>query len=275
MKRIAAFLTALTMAVSLAACAGNQPFPSSTGSTQSSLTVTDHSSSTPSESTSQSESSSAPEQSSESEPEESSSGSSQEPASSGSQSEGSPADDETASSQPESVSDAPEETGGPKVLVAYFSATNTTKGVAETIAASTGGDLYAITPAQPYTSADLNYNDDNSRSTKEMNDPSARPEISGSVADMAQYDIVFLGYPIWWGEAPRIINTFVESYDLSGKTIVPFCTSGGSGMGSSATNLQSAASGASWLSGRRLNSGVSQSEIAQWVNGLELGISAE
>ena len=177
--------------------------------------------------------------------------------------------------QPESASDAPEETGGPKVLVAYFSATNTTKGVAETIAASTGGDLYAITPAQPYTSADLNYNDDNSRSTKEMNDPSARPEISGSVADMAQYDIVFLGYPIWWGEAPRIINTFVESYDLSGKTIVPFCTSGGSGMGSSATNLQSAASGASWLSGRRLNSGVSQSEIAQWVNGLELGISAE
>ena len=264
MKRIAAFLTALIMAVSLAACTGNQPSPSSTESPQSSLTVTDHSSSTAPESTSSVESGAAPEQSSESEPEESSRVSSQEPASSDSQPEESSAADETASSQPESASDAPEETGGPKVLVAYFSATNTTKGVAETIAASTGGDLYAITPAQPYTSADLNYNDDNSRSTKEMNDPSARPEISGSVADMAQYDIVFLGYP-----------TCVENFDLSGKTIVPFCTSGGSGMGSSATNLQSAASGASWLSGRRLNSGVSQSEIAQWVNGLELGISAE
>ena len=275
MKRIAAFLTALIMAVSLAVCTGNQPSPSSTESPQSSLTVTDHSSSTAPESTSSVESGAAPEQSSESEPEESSRVSSQEPTSSDSQPEESSAADDTALSQPESASDAPEETGGPKVLVAYFSATNTTKGVAETIAASTGGDLYAITPAQPYTSADLNYNDDNSRSTKEMNDPSARPEISGSVADMAQYDIVFLGYPIWWGEAPRIINTFVESYDLSGKTIVPFCTSGGSGMGSSATNLQSAASGASWLSGRRLNSGVSQSEIAQWVNGPELGISAE
>ena len=268
MKRIAAFLTALTMAVSLAACAGNQPSPSSTESPQSSLAA-DHSGSTAPES------SSVPEQSSESEPEESSRVSSQEPASSDSQPEESSAADEAASSQPESASDAPEETGGPKVLVAYFSATNTTKGVAETIAASTGGDLYAITPAQPYTSADLNYNDDNSRSTMEMNDPDARPEISVSVADMAQYDIVFLGYPIWWGEAPRIINTFVESYDLSGKTIVPFCTSGSSGIGSSATNLQSAASGASWLSGQRLNSGVSQSEIAQWVNGLGLELSAE
>lgn len=277
MKRIAVLFTALTLAFSLAACSGNQTPSSSDAGSSGSLSVIESSSvpesSSTTESASPSESSSIPEQP-ENKPEKSSS-SSQAADSSGSQ----PVEAPTESSQPESTSepveDAPEETVGGKVLVAYFSATNTTEGVAQTIAASVGADLYEITPAQPYTSADLNYNDDNSRSTKEMNDPSARPEISGSVADMSQYDIVFLGYPIWWGEAPRIINTFVESYDFSGKTIVPFCTSGGSGMGSSATNLQSAASGATWLSGRRLNSGVSQSEIAEWVNGLGLELSAE
>ena len=155
------------------------------------------------------------------------------------------------------------------MLVAYFSATNTTEGVAETIAASVGGELYEITPAEPYTSADLDWNDDNSRSTIEMNDPSARPAISGSVEDLSQYDVIFLGYPIWWGEAPRIINTFIESYDFSSKTIVPFCTSGGSGMGSSATNLHSAASGANWLSGSRLSG---STDIAEWVAGLELDL---
>lgn len=115
-----------------------------------------------------------------------------------------------------------------KVLVAYFSATNTTKGVAEKIAESTDGTLYQITPEQPYTSANLNYSDRNSRSTKEQNDSSARPKIDGSVENMDEYDIVFLGYPIWWGEAPKIMYTFLESYNFEGKTIVPFCTSGGS-----------------------------------------------
>mgnify|MGYP000027398406 FL=1 len=112
-----------------------------------------------------------------------------------------------------------------KVLVAYFSATGTTKGVAVHIANGLNADIYEIVPEEPYTDADLDYNDNNSRTTIEMNDPDARPAISGSVENMEQYDIVFIGYPIWWGEAPRIVSTFVESYDFSGKTIVPFCTS--------------------------------------------------
>lgn len=159
---------------------------------------------------------------------------------------------------------------GDKVLVAYFSATNTTEGVAEHIAAGLDADLYEIVPKEPYTDADLNYNDNNSRSTIEMNDPSVRPAISGSVENMDQYSIVFIGYPIWWGEAPRIVSTFVESYDFSGKTIVPFCTSGGSGVGASATNLEELTSNAIWLPGRRLNGSDSQETVMEWVNGLEL-----
>lgn len=162
-----------------------------------------------------------------------------------------------------------------KVLVAYFSATNTTEGVAQTISDSLNADLYEITPEQPYTDADLDYHDDESRSTIEMNDPDARPAISGSVENMEEYDIVFVGYPIWWGEAPRILNTFVESYDFSGKTIVPFCTSGGSGMGSSAENLEDLTSGATWLSGTRLNGGASHDFIVEWINGLGLDITAQ
>ena len=131
--------------------------------------------------------------------------------------------------------------------------------------------FYEIVPEEPYTEADLNYNDDNSRSTIEMNDPSARPAISGSVENMEQYDIVFIGYPIWWGEAPRIVSTFMESYDFSGKTIVPFCTSGGSGIGSSDSNLEQLTSGADWLDGRRLNGSDSEETVMEWVNGLGLG----
>lgn len=164
---------------------------------------------------------------------------------------------------------------GTKILVAYFSATNTTKGVAENIAGSLSADLYQIVPEQPYTAADLDYRNNNSRSTIEMNDKSARPAISGSVGNMGQYDIVFIGYPIWWGEAPRIISTFMENYDFSGKTIVPFCTSGSSGVGSSAANLEALTSGATWLSGTRLNGGISRSETANWINGLGLNITAQ
>lgn len=156
------------------------------------------------------------------------------------------------------------------VLVAYFSATGTTEGVAENISAGLNADLYEIVPQEPYTDADLNYNDDDSRSTIEMNDPDARLAISGSVENMEQYDIVFIGYPIWWGEAPRIISTFVESYDFSGKTIVPFCTSGGSGIGSSAEDLEELTSGAEWLSGSRLRGSDSQEDVMEWVNGLGL-----
>ena len=145
-----------------------------------------------------------------------------------------------------------------KILVAYFSATGTTKGVAEHIANGLNADIYEIVPEEAYTDADLDYNDNNSRTTIEMNDPDARPAISGSVENMEQYDIIFVGYPIWWGEAPRIVSTFMESYDFSGKTIVPFCTSGGSGIGSSASNLERLTSGATWLDGRRLNGSDSQ-----------------
>lgn len=167
------------------------------------------------------------------------------------------------------------EAEGVKILVAYFSATNTTEGVAEQIAESLPADLYEIVPEQPYTDADLNYHDDNSRSTQEMNDSSSRPAISGSVENMEQYDIVFIGYPIWWGEAPRIVSTFMESYDFSGKTIVPFCTSGGSSVGSSATNLEALTKDATWIPGTRLSGGSSREEIAEWINGLELDIKAE
>ncbi len=160
-------------------------------------------------------------------------------------------------------------------MVAYFSATNTTEGVAKTIADSLGADLYEITPEQPYSAADLDYHDDKSRSTIEMNDPNARPVISGSVENMDQYDIVFIGYPIWWGQAPRILSTFVESYSFSGKTVVPFCTSGGSGMGSSAKNLEGLTSGATWLSGTRLNGGASRSSIVEWIDELGLDITAQ
>lgn len=164
------------------------------------------------------------------------------------------------------------ETQGNKVLVAYFSATGTTEGVAEHIANGLNADIYEIIPEEPYTDADLNYNDNNSRSTIEMNDPFSRPAISGSVENMEQYDIVFIGYPIWWGEAPRIVSTFVESYDFSGKTVIPFCTSGGSGVGSSATNLEQLISDATWMEGRRLHGSDSQETVMEWVNGLDLNM---
>ena len=159
-----------------------------------------------------------------------------------------------------------------KILVAYFSATGTTKGVAEHIANGLNADIYEIVPEEAYTDADLDYNDNNSRTTIEMNDPDARPAISGSVENMEQYDIIFVG-PIWWGEAPRIVSTFMESYDFSGKTIVPFCTSGGSGIGSSASNLERLTSGATWLDGRRLNGSDSQDTVMEWVNSLDLNLA--
>lgn len=155
-----------------------------------------------------------------------------------------------------------------KILVAYFSATHTTQGVAEKLAQGLNADLYEIVPAEPYTSADLNYSDNNSRSTQEMNDPAVRPAISGSVENIDQYDVIFLGYPIWWGDAPRIMSTFVESYDFSGKTIVTFCTSGSSGIGSSASNLEKLAGSGTWLDGHRFSGSDSQETILNWANGL-------
>ncbi len=136
-------------------------------------------------------------------------------------------------------------------------------------------DLYEMIPQEPYTDADLDYNDKNSRSTIEMNDPDSRPAISGSVENMGQYDIVFIGYAIWWGDAPRIVSTFVESYDFSGKTVIPFCTSGGSGIGSSGSDLGQLTSGADWLAGKKFGGGDSKDVIMEWVNGLGLDLNGQ
>ena len=160
---------------------------------------------------------------------------------------------------------------GSGILVVYFSATGTTKDVAEKIASAAGADIAQIVPEQPYTSDDLNYNDSSSRSSKEQNDNDVRPEISSTVENWDQYSVVFLGHPIWWGEEPRIMDTFVESYDFTGKTIVPFCTSGSSGVGDSDDNLKENAGTGNWLEGTRFGGGVSETEIRNWIDSLELG----
>lgn len=157
-----------------------------------------------------------------------------------------------------------------KTLVAYFSASGVTAKLAKTLAEAIGGDLYEIKPAVPYTGTDLNWNNKKSRSSVEMNDRASRPEIAAPVADMAQYDTVFVGFPIWWYEAPRIVQTFLESYDLSGKTIVPFATSGGSGMGKTAEILQKSCPGAKVLSGKRMSGTAPANELSAWVKGLGL-----
>ena len=151
-----------------------------------------------------------------------------------------------------------------KILVAYFSATGTTRPLAEYAAEILNADIYEIVPQDPYTDEDLAYYT-GGRADQEQNDPSARPAISGSVEDMSQYDTVLIGYPIWHGQAPKIIYTFLESYDFSGKTILPFCTSHSSGIGSSADNLHSLASGANWLDGKRFAGGTFKEEIESWL----------
>ncbi len=141
-----------------------------------------------------------------------------------------------------------------KVLVAVFSSSGVTKRVGQEIARISGGDFFEIVPEEKYTNADLNYMNSRSRSSVEMKDPASRPEIAGNVADMDSYDTVIIGYPIWWGLAPRIIETFLESYDFSGKAIVPFCTSGGSGVGRSDSALHKNVSGnVKWAQGVQIN----------------------
>ena len=156
-----------------------------------------------------------------------------------------------------------------RVLVAYFSATGTTKPLAEYAADILGADIYEIVPTQPYTAADLAYYT-NGRADREQNDSNARPSINGKVANMADYDVVFIGYPIWHGQAPRIISTFLESYDFSGKTIVPFCTSHSSGIGSSASSLHALAGNANWLAGQRFAGGTTRNAIENWIASLNL-----
>ena len=155
-----------------------------------------------------------------------------------------------------------------KILVAYFSASGETARLAKTVAEVTGGDLFEIQPEVAYTSADLNWNDKHSRSTVEMNDAGSRPAIADEVADMEQYDTVFVGFPIWWYQAPRIIETFLESYDFSGKTVIPFATSGGSGMGKTAEILKASCPGAAVDTGKRLSSRESAASVRKWVESL-------
>ncbi len=158
-----------------------------------------------------------------------------------------------------------------KSLVAYFSASGVTKRVAEKLATVVKGDIYEITPEKPYTSADLNWMDKNSRSSIEMKDHSSRPEIAGTVKNMEEYNVVYVGFPIWWYVAPTIINTFLESYDFSGKTVIPFATSGGSGMGNTLNELKpSCSSNTKWCEGKRFSSSVSENELEDWVNGLNI-----
>lgn len=152
-----------------------------------------------------------------------------------------------------------------KILVAYFSATGTTKKMAEYAAKATGADLFEIKPSTPYTSADLDWSIKGSRAITEQNTASVRPSISGKMQNMEQYDVVFLAYPIWAGQAPKIISTFLESYDMSGKVIVPFCTSGSSGIGSSASNLHSLAPKAMWKEGRRFAGNTNSSTVSGWA----------
>lgn len=152
------------------------------------------------------------------------------------------------------------------VLVAYFSATGNTESVAESIARVTGGDLYEILPAEPYTEEDLDYGNEQSRTSLEMNDPDARPEIGSDPITLDGYSTIYLGYPIWHGQAPRIMSTFVENNDFDGITVIPFCTSGGSGIGSSADTLAEQAGSGSWLEGERFSAGVSEDELRSWID---------
>jgi flavodoxin len=265
MKKIACFLLMVTMAVTLAAC---KTPPSSGSSSLSQNTVPESSSLSQGQGVASEGSSASQSQK-------------MAPPNSGESfwaTEGIPSamESETpfVSSSAEEISDnteateKDEKTMDQKVLVAYFSATGTTRPLAEYAADILNADLYEIIAAEPYTDADLAYYT-GGRADQEQNDPSARPGISGSVENLAQYDTILLGYPIWHGQAPRIIRTFLESHDFSGKTIIPFCTSHSSGAGSSADNLHSLCSDtAEWMGATRFAGGTSKSEIAAWLDSM-------
>ncbi len=153
-----------------------------------------------------------------------------------------------------------------EILVAYFSATGTTKKVAEKIAELTSADIYEIVPKDPYSSADLDWHDNNSRTSIEMNDENARPEIGSSDIDLTKYNTIYLGYPIWWGDAPRIMATFVEKYNFDGKKVIPFCTSGGSGIGRSGSNLSTLAGSGNFVNGERLSSSADTNSIQNFID---------
>lgn len=154
-------------------------------------------------------------------------------------------------------------------LVVFFSQTGHTKSVAEKIASITGADIYEIKAAQEYTEEDLDWNNTDSRTTHEQNDPSARPEIGSDPVSLEGYSTIYIGYPIWWGEEPRIMDTFVENYDFDGITVIPFCTSGSSDIGESGSNLSSNAGSGNWLDGKRFDGDASEEDIQAWIEELQ------
>ncbi len=155
-----------------------------------------------------------------------------------------------------------------KVLVTYFSTGGVTKRIAEEIAEATGGDLYEIRPAEPYSGADLDYMNKKSRCSLEMTDPGSRPLLADKDADIAGHDVIYVGYPIWWGVAPHVINSFLEAYDFEGKTIIPFATSGGSGIGNVKKYLGSSAPGAVIKDGKRLGGNEDLEAMKVWTEGM-------
>ena len=176
---------------------------------------------------------------------------------------------QTMSSSQESTDTTATDTGT-GVLVVVFSVTGHTKDIAAKIAAIEGADIYEIVPAVPYTDNDINYGDDSSRTSIEQNDPTIRPEIGSEKIDISKYSKIYVGYPIWWGQEPRIMDTFVETYDFGNATVIPFCTSGSSGIGNSGTNLAANAGSGNWLEGKRFASGTSEDEVKAWIEGMNI-----
>ena len=173
-------------------------------------------------------------------------------------------------SEAETLADeSDEQTTSGGTAVVYFSATGNTADIAEKVANILNADKFEIIPEEPYTPDDLNYNDDNCRANLEMNDDSARPAISGDMTALTEYDTVFIGYPIWWGTAPRIIDTLFESYDMSGKTVYTFCTSGGNGIGQSIDDLTSLCPDVTISDVRRFNAEATEDDVRQWIDGLD------
>ena len=153
-----------------------------------------------------------------------------------------------------------------KTLVSYFSASGVTAKVAANLAEAVGGDLFEIVPEKLYTSADLNWQDRQSRSSVEMNGPTCRPAIKSKVTDFASYDVIFVGFPVWWYREPSIIDTFMEAYDFTGKIVIPFATSGSSGIGDSGANMQKLAPGAKVVSGKRVKGNIGIAELKEWAS---------
>lgn len=243
MKRILIFLLAAAILLALAACAGNAP--ANTDENES-TTVEDEISG--SDETLQDAVTTEPSATAETETEQS-----------------------TEESLPETgaASETESATDHKTVLIVVFSATGTTKGVAEKIAKIEDADIYEIKAAQEYSSADLNWNDSNSRSTKEQNDSYVRPEIGSERISLEGYETIYIGFPIWWGEEPRIMDTFVESYNFDCITMIPFCTSSSSGIGRSGKNLEDNAKSGNWLDGKRFPGSVSESDLESWIDSLK------